>query len=459
MSPLNARKRTELLGTMPVGRLLVRLSGPAILGMMVNSLYNLVDTIFIGQGPGTLALAALAVCFPIQMFILAVAQTVGIGSASIISRALGAGDRARAERVAGGSFATAAFLAMVIAALGLAFLDPLLRVFGATDAVIPYARRYLTVILPGGLLFAVAVSSHNLIRSEGNARTAMISMMVGAGTNIALDPVFIFGLGLGIQGAAIATIIGQAASFVYVITHFGRGKSHVRIRARFLRPQPGLALESMKIGSASFARVVAGSLMSIALNNSVTAYGSDMHLGLVGVMQRLMIFMLMPIFGLVQGLQPIVGYNYGGRDYCRLRRALLLGIGAATAYMTLWFGAVQLFPGQLLSIFSSDSQLISEGTRIMRILMAVIPVIGFQIVAASVFQALGRAGPALLLALARRVFFLVPLILLLPLLWGLTGIWVAYPVADVLATVLTGALFFREVRLMRRHCSLDGAAS
>lgn len=248
---------------------------------------------------------------------------------------------------------------------------------------------------------------------------------MGTGTNIALDPVFIFGLGLGIQGAAMATIIGQAAPFVYVITHFGRGQSHVRIRARFLSPQPRLVLESMEIGSASFARVVAGSLMSIALNNTVTAYGSDMHLGLVGVIQRLMIFMLMPIFGLVQGLQPIVGYNHGGRDYFRLWRALL-GIGAATAYMTLWFGAVQLFPGQLLSVFSSDSQLISEGTRIMRILMAVIRVIGFQIVvAASVFQALGRAGPALLLALVRRVFFLVPLILLLPLLWGLTGIWEA----------------------------------
>ena len=446
------RERTELLGSMPVGRLLVRLSGPAILGMLVNSLYNVVDTIFIGQGPGTLALAALAVCFPIQMFILAVAQTVGIGSASIISRSLGAGDRDRAERVAGGSFATAALLAAVIAAAGLAFLDPMLRLFGATDAVIPYARDYLTVILPGGLLFAVAVSSNNLVRSEGNARTAMISMMVGAGTNIALDPILIFGLGLGIRGAAIATITGQAASFVYVITHFGRGKSHVRIRARFLRPRLRIALQSMKIGSASFARVVAGSLMSIALNNSVTAYGSDMHLGMVGVMQRIMVFMLMPLFGLVQGLQPIVGFNYGARNYCRLRRALLLAVGGSTAYMTLCFAAVQLFPGEVLSVFSSDARLVSEGAGIMRILMAVIPVIGFQIVAASVFQALGRAGPALLLALARRVFFLVPLILLLPLRWGLRGVWLAYPTADVLATVLTAVLFFREVRLMRRHC-------
>jgi len=451
------KRRTELLGSMPVGRLLVRLSGPAILGMLVNSLYNIVDTIFIGQGPGTLALAALAVCFPIQMFILAVAQTVGIGSASIISRSLGVGDRPRAERVAGGSFATAALLAALIATVGLVFLDPVLRLFGATDAVIPYARDYLTVILPGGLLFAVAVSSNNLVRSEGNARTAMVSMMVGAGTNIALDPILIFGLGLGIRGAAIATITGQAASFVYVITHFGRGKSHVRIRARFLRPRLRIALQSMKIGSASFARVVAGSLMSIALNNSVTAYGSDMHLGLVGVMQRIMIFMLMPLFGLVQGLQPIVGYNYGARSYCRLRRALLLAVGGATAYMTLCFAAVQLFPGGVLSIFSSDARLVSEGSGIMRILMAVIPVIGFQIVAASVFQALGRAGPALLLALARRVFFLVPLILLLPLRWGLRGVWLAYPTADILATVLTAFLFFREVRLMRQHCEVgDG---
>jgi putative MATE family efflux protein len=439
---------------MPVGRLLVLLSGPAILGMMVNSLYNLVDTIFIGQGPGTLALAALAVCFPIQMFILAVAQTVGIGSASIISRALGAGDRARAERVAGGSFATAALLAAIIATLGLVFLDPVLRLFGATDAVIPYARDYLTVILPGGLLFAVAVSSNNLVRSEGNARTAMVSMMVGAGTNIILDPIMIFGLGLGIRGAAIATITGQAASFVYVISHFGRGRSHVRIRARFLRPRPLIALQSMKIGSASFARVVGGSLMSIALNNSVTAYGSDMHLGLVGVLQRFMTFLLMPLFGLIQGLQPIVGYNYGAKNYCRLRGALKLGVTAATTWMLFCYILIMLFPGEILSIFSSDARLLREGVGIMRILNVVIPVIGFQIVAASVFQALGRAGPALVLALARRVFFLVPLILLLPLIWGLRGIWIAYPVADVLATILTGALFYHEVRLMRDHCGL-----
>lgn len=448
---LSAEERTHLLGTQEVPRLLARLSGPAIAGMLMNSMYNLVDTIFVGQGPGTLALAALAVCFPIQLFMLAVAQTVGIGSASIISRSLGAGDKDYAERVAGSSFATAAVMAVVLAAVGISLLDPLLRLFGASDQVLPYGRRYLSVILPGGVLFAVAVSSHNLVRSEGNTKIAMFSMMIGAGTNIALDPVMIFGLDMGIRGAAVATVIGQACSFLYLMRHFARGRSTLCIRACNLRPRLEIATKALRIGSASFARVSAGSLMAIAVNNTIMDYGEDVHLAVLGVAQRLLIFLLMPMFGLVQGLQPVVGYNYGARLYARVRRAMKLSLGAGVCYMLLWLVVLEVFPHRALSLFSSDRELLRVGAPILRILVITFPLIPFQVVGASFFQALGKALPALVLSASRRALFIVPLALLLPSFMGLRGVWFSFPIADVLATVLTLSWFGHEARLMRRR--------
>ncbi|MBD3369361.1 MATE family efflux transporter [Candidatus Fermentibacteria bacterium] len=450
MRTLSAEERTRLLGIQEVPRLLARLSGPAIAGMLMNSMYNLVDTIFVGQGPGTLALAALAVCFPIQLFMLAVAQTVGIGSASIISRSLGAGNKDYAERVAGSSFATAAVMAVVLAAVGISLLDPLLRLFGASDQVLPYGRRYLSVILPGGVLFAVAVSSHNLVRSEGNTKIAMFSMMIGAGTNIALDPVMIFGLDMGIRGAAVATVIGQACSFLYLMRYFARGSSTLRIRASNLRPRLAIASRALRIGSASFARVSAGSLMAIAVNNTIMDYGENVHLAVLGVAQRLLIFLLMPMFGLVQGLQPVVGYNYGARLYARVRRAMKLSLGAGVCYMLLWLVVLEVFPHQALSLFSSDQELLKVGAPILRILVVTFPLIPFQVVGASFFQALGKALPALVLSASRRALFIVPLALLLPSFMGLRGVWFSFPIADVLATALTLSWFGHEARLMRR---------
>lgn len=448
---LSAEQRTLLLGTQEVPRLLARLSGPAIAGMLMNSMYNLVDTIFVGQGPGTLALAALAVCFPIQLFILAVAQTVGIGSASIISRSLGRGNKGYAEKVAGSSFATAAIMAAVLAAIGLPLLDPLLRLFGASDQVLPYGRRYLSVILPGGVLFAVAVSSHNLVRSEGNTKIAMFSMMIGAGTNIVLDPIMIFGLNMGIRGAAVATVIGQACSFTFLMTHFARGRSTLRIRMANLRPRLHVAAQALRIGSASFARVSAGSLMAIAVNNTIMSLGENVHLAVLGVANRLLIFLLMPLFGLVQGLQPVVGYNYGAGMYARVRRAMKITLGIGVCYMLLWLVVLEVIPRTALSLFSSDQELLRVGAPILRILVATFPLIPFQVVGASFFQALGKALPALVLSASRRALFIVPLVLVLPAFMGLRGVWFSFPIADVLAAVLTLSWFGHEARLMRRR--------
>ncbi len=450
---MRASERTALLGTQDIPKLLFRLSAPAMAGMLVNSLYNLVDTIFVGQGVGTPALAALAVCFPIQIFMLAVAQTVGIGSASIISRALGSGDREKAEEVASGSFALTTALALMLSVTGLLFVTPLLRLFGASGDVLPYGRDYLSVILLGGVFFANAVCSNNLVRSEGNARTAMNSMLIGAGTNIVLDPVFIFGLGLGIRGAAIATIIGQFCSFTYLMAHFVRGKNHVCIRREYIIPRISTVLQVLRIGSASFARVFAGSLLAIVMNNTIVRYGQDFHLALLGVVNRIVIFFLMPVFGLVQGLQPIVGYNYGAGSFTRVKSALKYSCLVATGIITLMFLILELFPGLVLRVFSRDTALIAAGTPIIRTLVAMTPLIGFQIVAASMFQALGKAGKALFLSASRQILILIPLILILPGFFthALEGVWVAAPAADFLTAGLTGWIFLRELGHMRER--------
>lgn len=452
---LTAAERTGLLGTQSIGRLLFRLSGPAIAGMLVNSMYNLVDTIFVGKGVGTLALAALAVCFPIQMFLLAVAQTVGIGSASIISRKLGAGKNEEAGRIAGGSFVLVAMLGLGISITGLLFLNPVLRLFGASDQVLPYGRDYLSIILMGGIFTAITVCSNNIARSEGNTRVAMISMFIGAGVNIALDPIFIFGFGMGIKGAAIATVIGKICAFTWIIRYFLTGKSHLKFNSSHLLPGLRQVLNILRIGSPSFARVAAGSVLAIAVNNTIMHYGHEVHLAVLGITNRMMIFSLMPLFGLVQGLQPVVGYNYGAKLYGRVMKSVKYAIVSATLLCTSYWLLFELTPKFMLGLFSNDPELISSGAGIFRILVILLPVIGFQVIGAGVFQALGKAGTALFLSVSRQILFLVPLTLLLPHLIrpSLNGVWFAFPAADFLAATVTSLFFYREIRRMRSYLS------
>jgi putative MATE family efflux protein len=444
--------RTGRLGTEPMGRLLWVLSAPAITGMVVNSAYNLVDTIYVGQGVGTQALAALAVCFPIQILFLAVAQTVGIGAASIISRRLGAGDREEADRTASGSFVMVIALSFLLSAAGLYFLDPLLRAFGASPAILQPAREYLSVILLGGIVFSLSVCSSSLARAEGNTRVSMTTMILGGVTNIILDPIFIFALDMGIQGAAIATVISQAVAFFWIQRYFMSGRSHLRIRRKYMIPDLRMMIGILAIGSSSFARIAAGSIMALVVNNTVMHFGSEVHLAVLGVTNRILTFALMPLFGLVQGLQPAVGYNYGSRAYGRVLKAFRYSILSATGLCMVVTLLLQAFPGTVLSIFSRDEDLLREGTGILRMMVLAMPFVGFQIIGAGVFQALGRAGSAFLLSVSRQVLFLIPLTQVLPLLTDppLEGVWLAFPGADVLATAVTGLFFYREVKHLRK---------
>jgi putative MATE family efflux protein len=451
---LSASERTDLLGTQSLGRLLFRLSGPAITGMLVQSMYNLVDTIFVGKGVGTLALAALAVCFPIQMLLLGVGKTVGIGAASIISRRLGAGRDDEAGRIAGGSFILAALLGLSISITGLILLDDVLRLFGAGENILPYGREYLGTILLGGTFFAVTVCSNDIARSEGNARVAMISMFVGAGVNIVLDPIFIFALDMGIKGAALATVIGQVSAFVWITSYFFLGgKSYLKFDCRHLIPGLGQSWQILKIGSPAFSRIVGGSLMALTVNNAIMHYGLPMHLAVLGVANRMMTFALMPVFGLVQGLQPIVGYNYGARSYHRVKKALKYAVISASALTGSYFLLFELAPGFMLRLFSNDRELISEGSRILRVIVLMMPLVGFQTIGAGTFQALGKAMIALVLSTSRQILFLIPLALLLPLVISpsLHGVWIAFPAADLLAACVTSFFFMREIRNMKER--------
>lgn len=443
--------RSRRLGNEKIGRLLLNMSLPATIAMIVNALYNVVDTIFIGRGVGTLAIGGLTIAFPIQMMIMAFAQMIGIGAASAVSISLGAGDVEKADRVAGNSFGAILLLSSLLVWIGLSFTEPILRLFGATDAILPYADAYISVIFMGSVFFSFTVSSNNLVRAEGNAKVSMFAMLIGTGLNILLDPLFIFVLDMGIAGAAWATILSQFCSFLFISRYLFCDKSTLKVRWRHLRPDPAILREIVTVGFASFARQVAGSIVAIIVNNSLAFYGGDLAISIFGVVNRVIMFLFMPLFGVVQGLQPIAGFNYGAGRHDRVREVVRLSILVTTVFATAGALTGQLFPRAIFSVFTTDPALIAEGAPALRLVILMIPVVGIQIVGATLFQSLGKALPSLVLSLLRQVLLLIPLLLILPRIGGLglTGIWVAYPLADFFSTAVTGLMVRKELQRMK----------
>ncbi len=444
-------ERSIQLGNEKISKLLFNLSLPATIGMIVNALYNIIDTIFIGRGVGTLAIGGLTIAFPIQMLIMAFAQMVGIGSASAISRNLGAGNVEKADHVAGNSFVAILILSSVLMTLGFLFTDPLLRLFGASDTILPYAKDYITIILMGSVFFSFTVSSNNLVRAEGNAKVAMISMLIGTGLNIILDPIFIFTFDMGIRGAAYATIISQFCSFIFLSTYLFSGKSTIKVRWHHLKPDFSILKEIFSVGLASFSRQVAGSAVAIVVNNSLVFYGGDLAISIFGIINRVIMFLFMPMFGVVQGVQPIAGFNYGAHKYERVREVVKLAVIVTVIYASISVLIAQLFPSAIFSIFTTDSDLIAKGAPALRLVLLMLPIVGIQIVGGSLFQSLGKALPSLVVSMLRQTLILIPLLLTLPKIagLGLTGIWISYPMADFLSTVITGFLLMRELKLMK----------
>ncbi|MBN2724869.1 MAG: MATE family efflux transporter [Deltaproteobacteria bacterium] len=441
-----SESRRDYLNNAPVWKILLNLSAPATIGMIVGALYNLVDTIFVGRGVGTLAISALTVVFPVQLIIMAIAQMIGIGGASIISRSLGSGDKKTAEEALG-NVITMVFILSLLFMLILYFnIMSMLKLFGAKSEFIHLSRQYLEIVLFGNFFFTFTVALNNVVRAEGNAWMGMYTIMVGAGMNIVLDPVFIFLLKMGVRGAAWATVISQLIGFLFITGYFYTSRSTLKFNLGCLKLKKKIITEMLAIGSSAFVRQVAGSVIAIVINNSIAHYGGVLYIAVFGVIHRLLSFLFMPLFGIVQGLQPVVGFNYGAKNYKRVRKAVILATQWTTVVSVSGFLIIMLFPEFLLRVFSRDEILISKGISVMRITCLAIPVVGVQIVGSVMFMAIGKALEGFILSLSRQVLFFLPLVFILPMNLGISGIWAAFPVSDFFAFFLTLFLMIREYR-------------
>lgn len=448
------KERSEMLGKEKINRLLFRLSLPATVGMVVNALYNLVDTIFVGRGVGTLAIGGLTIAFPIQMIVMGFAQMIGIGAASAVSRSLGAKDVERADLITGNAFLSIAIISGLTMSLGLIFVDPLLRLFGATNTLLPFAKEYISIIFLGSIFFSFAVSSNNLIRAEGNARVAMFTMIIGTGINIILDPIFIFIFELGIRGAALATVLSQFISFIYILRYLYSGQSSLNVKLHHFKLKMNIIKEIFAIGSAAFARQVAGSVIAILVNNSLRIYGGDLAISIYGIVNRLIMFLFMPLFGVIQGMQPIAGFNYGAKQINRVKEVVKLSIIVTTTLALLGTMIAEFIPGIIMKIFGIEPSLITTGSYAIRIVVAMVPVIGIQVVGATYFQSIGKAIPSLILSLSRQVLFFIPILLIMPRYFGLTGVWISFPLADLLSTIITIVLLKNEINKLNQEMTL-----
>ncbi|KLU63129.1 multidrug export protein MepA [Peptococcaceae bacterium CEB3] len=439
--------RSKLLGEEKIGRLLVKFSIPAIIGMLVNALYTIIDRIFVGRGVGSLALSGTAISFPIPLVIMAFVMLVALGATSLISIRLGQGRTEEAEKIVGNSFVLLVIISLAITLAGFLFMDPLLIQFGASAEVMPYAREFLRVLLWGVLFQSIGFGMNNFIRAEGNPRVAMLTMIMAAVLNTILNPVFIFGFKMGVAGSALATVISQALASAWVLSYFLGKRALLRLRWRHMRLDGSIVRGIMAIGLSPFAMQLVASLVTVIFNKSLAYYSGDLAIAAFGVINSVVMVIFMPVFGINQGAQPIIGFNYGARKFGRVKRTLNLSIYGATAVMIIGFLATQFFPQAIMSLFSvGDSAMIALGSRGLHLYLMMLPVIGFQVAGVNYFQATGKPKKSLFLSLSRQLIFLTPALLVLPVFWGLDGVWLAGPASDFSASVLTAILLVKDVR-------------
>jgi len=446
--------KTEFLGRDAMFPLLLKMGIPAAIGMMVNALYNVVDTIFVGQGVGPLAIAALSIVFPIQMIVSAVAQGLGVGTASLVSRRLGERRPEDAATAIGTAYAAVMLVTAVLVAALFLFMRPILVFFGASAAIMPFAMQYTGIVAAGFFFFAMSMAASNLVRAEGNAKASMMGMLAGAGLNTILDPLFIFGFGMGVRGAAIATVISQVVSCVYLFSTYLRGKSHIPLRLAHFRIRFRVLAESTILGTPAFIQSAGLSLLALVINNSLGYYSGDTAITTYGMTSKIVMMVIMPILGIVQGFQPIAGYNYGARNFDRVRASLRTTLATAFVVSLFGYAFMMLWPRVAMGFFTRDAALIASSARVLRIIVLFIPLAAIQITGSTYFQAVGKGTQSLLLGLSRQFIVLIPLVLILPSFIGGEGIWIAFPLADLLASSLTITLLVREVHnLGVRHAA------
>ncbi|KGN01148.1 multidrug transporter MatE [Clostridium novyi A str. 4570] len=453
------------LGIKSVGKLLIKFSIPAIIGMLVNALYNIVDRIYIGNIPngiGAKSLAGLGITLPLTTIIMAFGMLVGLGAATLISIKLGEGDKNYAEKILGQSVVLNIIISLIVSSIGLIFLTPILNIFGATGDNLFYAKEYISIILGGCVFQNLGFGINNSIRSEGNPKIAMRTMLVGALLNIILDPIFIFdsifnikiGLGLGIKGAAIATIISATANTALVFHYFTSKNSGsvLKIRKRNLKLTFKTCKDIFSIGLSPFSIQIANSAVVALYNMGLLKYGGNDAVAAMSIIASISTIIFMPIFGINQGVQPILGYNYGAKLYSRVIKAIKLAIICGISIASVGFIAVELFPHILFKAFAKDApNLINLGCRGIRIDLILLPLVGYQIVTSNYFQAIGKAKISIFLSFLRQVIVLIPIIIILPKFLGLDGIWLSQPIADIAATLITSYFFIRDIKLLKRQ--------
>lgn len=429
-----------------IGRLLIKLTMPAFLGMFVMTLYNVVDTIFIGHYVGLLGIAGLSIVFPLQMFSMGIGQMMGMGGASLISRLIGGNNISRAEHALGNAFSGTIVLSAIVMIVCLSNVDFWLRLMGSSETILPYAHDYMTIILYGMFFQTFAMSMNTLIRAEGNARFPMIGMIIGAGLNIVLDAIFIIPLDMGVQGAALATVLAQMISSIYFLSYHLTGKSFLRLHPRNLIFDWQIMKDILAIGIAAFAMVVAGSFASIFVNRMLVAYGGDVHVSAFGVIHRILMFALMPGMVIGQGLQPILGFNYGARRFDRALRTIRIAVTYATACSIVAFLVLYFSPEPFLRVFTNDTELIAVSIYAAKRVFVVMPVIGLMMVGQIIFQAIGKVIQSIVTALGRSALFLLPTVLILPQFWGIDGVWISFPLTDALTFLLTLAMLIPQIK-------------
>jgi len=444
-------QNAHLLANHDVRKLLIKYSIPAIAGMAVNALYNFVDTLFVARGAGEIAIGGLALVFPIQMITMAFALMIGMGAASIFSRAYGEKNDSKMHQSVNTAMWLALFISFVMSILGFFFLNQLLTFFGATEANLGYAKEYMSVILIGLVPVSLTMVLNNLTRAEGRANVAMVSMMIGTGLNIILDPIFIFdwGFGLGVRGAAIATVISQVIAFIFIFIQSQSHKSILHVSFRGAPFHGDMAKEIMVIGAPTFLRNSIGAFLAILIYNVInhTVSGDPaIYISIYGVISRVLSFVFMPSFGLVQGMAPIVGFNYGAKSYQRLHDVVGYTLKLILGYFVIMFVFVQVFAEGIFLLFSSgDSPIfVSTGAEAFRVLSIGFLMVGFQIHVSSVYQSEGYPVRSMIVALSRQVLFFIPFLYLISHFYGIPGIWIAFASADILAGGLSLLLYLHE---------------
>jgi putative MATE family efflux protein len=434
------------LGTEKIGKLLVQYATPAIIAMTASSLYNIVDSIFLGHGVGPLAISGLAISFPLMNVLAAFGSMVGVGATTLVSVKLGQKDYEGANKVLGNVVVLNAIIGIVMTFAFLLTLDPILYFFGASSETIAYARDYMRIILYGNVITHMYFGLNGVLRSSGFPKLAMYATLASVVINTILNPIFIFGLGWGIKGSAIATVIAQTISLVYQVIHFSNKQQLIHFREGIYRLEKDIVKGIISVGLSPFLMNLCSCLIVILINRGLKQYGGDMAIGAYGIANRVVFFFVMIIMGFNQGMQPIAGYNYGAKQFDRVMAVTKLTMYYATAIATLGFVLCEFMPVYIVRMFTDYPELISASVFGLRIDMAVFPIIGFQMVSTNFFTSIGMAKKAIFLSLTRQMLFLVPGLIILPPFLGTFGVWLSIPIADAAAVVVTSVVFIRQIQ-------------